>query len=119
MDSNKSAECEAKGMPVDVYSLIRQAILDKQQVVATYHGHRREMCPHVIGTKTGRMQALFYQSGGSSNSGLGPAGSGENWRCIPIDGLSDVSVKPGTWHTAPNHSRAQTGADVIDVEAPY
>ena len=105
-------------MRVDVYSLIRQAILDKQQVVATYQGHHRELCPHVIGTKTGRMQALFYQFGGSSNSGLGPAGSGENWRCIPIDGLSDVSVKRGTWHTAPNHSRGQTCADVIDVEAP-
>ncbi len=26
------------------YNLIRQAILNKQQVVATYDGHRREMC---------------------------------------------------------------------------
>ena len=106
-------------MPADVYSLVRQAILDKQQVVATYRGHRREMCPHVIGTKTGRMQALFYQFGGTSNSGLGPAGSGDNWRCIPIARLSDVSVRPGPWHTAPTHSQEQTCVDVIDVEAPY
>ncbi len=47
----------------DTYALIQQAILNKDQVIATYQGHRREMCPHVIGTKHGRRQALFYQLG--------------------------------------------------------
>lgn len=104
----------------DAYSLVRQAIIDKNQVVATYDGHRREMCPHVIGTaKAGHKQTLFYQFAGSSESGLGPDGSGENWRCIPIDGLSAVTVRPGDWHTAPNHSRPQKCVDKIDVEVNY
>jgi hypothetical protein len=96
----------------DVYSIVRQAILDKDQIVATYRSHGREMCPHVIGTKNGRRQALFFQFAGSSSAGL-PAGG--EWRCIPIDGLSDVASQPGEWHTL-SHSQPQTCVDLIDVE---
>ena len=55
-------------MEKSVYDLIRQAIIEKKQVVAIYNGHQREMCPHVIGTKNGRQKALFYQFGGTSSS---------------------------------------------------
>lgn len=104
---------------MDVYALIRQAILDKDIVVATYNGHFREMCPHVLGTKNGRRQCLFYQFAGTSSSGLGPDGSPDNWRCIPIGALRDVSVRKGDWHTAPNHSRPQTCVGQIDVQVTY
>ena len=98
------------------YATIRTAILNKQQVVATYQGHVREMCPHVIGTKGGREQALFYQFGGTSSSGSIIPKSPKNWRCIPIDGLSNITVRSGTWHSGGNHSQAQTCVDDIDVE---
>jgi hypothetical protein len=101
----------------DTYQMVRQAILNKQQVCATYNGHYREMCPHTLGTKGGRQQALFYQFGGTSSSGLAPAGSGENWRCIPVNAMQNVSVRDGVWQSAPNHSRPQTCVDDIDVEA--
>ena len=86
-------------------------------MIATYNGHRREMCPHVIGTKNGRRQALFYQFGGTSSSGgrIKP-GSTQNWRCIPVDGLTNVEVREGEWHTASNHSVPQTCVDIIDLE---
>ena len=100
----------------NVYAMIRQAIINKEQVFATYNGYRREMTPHVIGTKNGKEQALFYQFGGDSSSGLGAAGSPSNWRCIPISGLSDVETREGEWHTAPNHSRPQTCVGNIDKE---
>ncbi len=100
----------------DIYSLVRQAALNKEQVIAIYDGYQREMCPHVIGTKDGKSQALFYQFGGSSRSGLSPEGSENNWRCIPISGLSDVSVRKGEWFTAPNFLRRQHCIDSIDVE---
>lgn len=105
------------------YSLIRQAVLNKQQVVAWYNGHRREMCPHVLGTsKDGREQALFYQFGGTSQRGLGPDGSDENWRCLPLEGLSDVFVREGPWHTERSpyssqyDSRKQDCVASVDVE---
>jgi len=100
----------------DAYSIVRQAILDKEQIVATYRGHRREMCPHVIGTKEGRLQALFFQFAGSSSSGLPPGGA---WRCIPIEGLSDVVSQAGAWHSGGDHTQPQTCVDLVDVEVAY
>lgn len=99
----------------DVYELIRGATLARQQVVATYNGHRRELCPHVLGRKDGRRQALFFQFGGGSRSSLPPEGE---WRCIPIDGLEDVVVRDGPWHTGGTHLHPETCVDEIDAEAP-
>lgn len=98
------------------YLIIRNAIINKQQVIATYNAHVREMCPHVIGMKNGKEQALFYQFGGSSSSGPIIPNSPQNWRCLPIDGLSNIKVQDGAWHTSNNHSKAQKCVDDIDIE---
>ena len=98
------------------YELIKQAILGRKQVHADYKGYQRQLCPHVIGWKDGKAQALFYQFGGRSSSGLAPDGSGDNWRCLFLDELSNVTIHDGDWHTAPNHTRRQTCVDEIDVE---
>jgi hypothetical protein len=103
-----------------VYGLIRQAIVDKNIVIARYHGYMREMCPHIVGMKNGRAQALFYQFAGGSSIDLEPDGSPSNWRCVIVAELSEVSVRKsmGEWHTASNYSRPQTCVDSsgIDVE---
>jgi hypothetical protein len=96
------------------YELIRGAIERREQVRAEYQGRQRVMCPHVLGVKNGRVQALFYQCGGESRSGLEPVGSAANWRCLPVDELMAVTVVPGPWYTAV-HSRPQTCVDVVDV----
>jgi hypothetical protein len=103
-------------MANDVYTIVKQAIIDKQQIVATYNGYTREMCPHTIGTKRGRTKALFYQFGGGSSSGLSPAGSPDNWRCVFLDNLQDVSARPGDWYTSEQHTQRQTCIDEVDVE---
>jgi hypothetical protein len=92
--------------------LIRQAILDRSQVRATYQERFREMCPHALGTKNGRRQALFFQFGGESNRGLPPGG---DWRCLPLDGLTDVSPHRGPWYTDDRYDQVQTCVDEIDV----
>lgn len=99
---------------MSTYETVRQAILNKQQVIATYDGHRREMCPHVIGTKDGVERTLVYQFGGTSSSGNIP-----QWRCMDIDRLSNVSVRSGQWHTSGGHSKPQTCVDVVDVEVSH
>lgn len=104
---------------MDNYEMVKDAILNKRIIIASYDGYRREMCPHCIGWKNGRRQALFYQFGGGSSTGLGPPGSAANWRCIPIDGLRNVSVADGPWHTSPNHSRPNTCVDEVDVEVRH
>lgn len=100
-----------------VYEIISDAIQKRKIVTATYRNRSRVMCPHVLGTKRGRQQALFYQFAGESSSGLGPDGDPENWRCMFLDELSDVtsSDAKGEWHTAPNHSRPQTCVDHIEA----
>ncbi len=104
---------------MSTYGTIHDAIKNKQVVRATYRGRVRVMCPHVLGTKNGRKQVLCYQFGGSSSSGLRPDGSGENWRCMVLDGLSNVSVERGPWRTAPNHSRPQTCVDDVHIEVSF
>ena len=102
------------------YEIVKNAIEKKLVVTGYYKGHYREMCPHVIGyNKQGKEQALFYQFGGTSSSGLGPAGDPENWRCIPLAGLTDARSAGGSWHTAPNHTRPQTCVATIDMEVGY
>ena len=70
------------------------------------------MCPHALGTKNGRRQALFFQFAGESNRGLPPGG---DWRCLPLDGLSDVSLHKGSWYTDDRYDQVQTCVDEIDV----
>ncbi len=106
-------------MATETYNLVRQAIVNKQQVIATYNGHYREMCPHVIGLKNGKEHALFYQFSGTSRSGLEAQGSYLNWRCIPISRLTDVAVRSGEWHTTSPHTQRQTCVDDIDKEVSY
>lgn len=100
------------------YEIIRHAILKRKSVSCFYNGYRRKMSPHVIGLKNGRLQALFYQYGGESSSGLSLNPS-RNWRCIPIDEIQNLVINDDAFHTANNHSRPQTCVDLIDVEVDY
>lgn len=92
------------------FGLIQQAIQQGCSIEADYKGHRRQLSPYVLGyTKTGREHALLYQYAGGSSSGLGPIGSGENWRCLHLDELENVSLIPDYFERAPaSHGRPQT-----------
>jgi hypothetical protein len=94
------------------YALVRRAIEERRQVHAIYDGHRRRMCPHVIGTRHGQPRALFFQFAGGSSRGLPPGG---DWRCLRLDGLTDVSIEDGPWHTRA-HSEPQRCIDDVDLE---
>jgi hypothetical protein len=107
-------------MVSSTFSMIERAITNKQTICTVYQGHYREMCPHTLGwSKNGKEHALFYQYAGSSSSGLGADGSYQNWRCVDLDQLTQVSVKDGPWHTAANHSRKQTCVVRIVIELTF
>jgi hypothetical protein len=93
------------------YALVRRAIAEKLQVHATYSGHRRRMCPHVIGGRGGEPRALFFQFAGGSGRGLDPGG---DWRCLPLAGLAEVSLHGGSWHTRA-HSEPQSCIEDVDL----
>ena len=75
------------------------------------------LCPHVLGRKSGRLHAFVYQFGGSSHSGLPMTVEGVGlWRCLAVEKLSQVELRPDAWHTEPRSLR-QTCIDEIDFDA--
>src|ERR1700675_1468418 len=101
----------------EIYEVLRLAAFRRRAVSAIYDGRSRLLCPHVLGRKSGRLHALFYQFGGSSNSGLPvtPEGVGD-WRCLAVEKLSQVELSAEAWHTEPR-SRRQTCGDEVDFDA--
>lgn len=104
-------------MPSVTYQIVRDAIQTKKQVIGTYDGYVREMCPHCVGIgKNGGEQALFFQFAGGSKSGLP---SGGQWRCFELSKLENVSARDGQWFTGPVHTRPQTCVKQVDIEVAY
>src|ERR1700734_1994770 len=100
----------------EIYKLVWTAVANKRPMEASYQGRHRLFCPHRLGrNREGKLRVLCYQYGGESKSGLEPAGSLANWRCVALEKLSKVELIEGTWRTAPNHSRPQTCVAVADI----
>jgi hypothetical protein len=110
---------EAKIQTVeDMYRLIWTAIANKQPSSAIYKDLPRLFCPHRLGrNRRGQPRVLCYQYGGESESGLGPIGSSENWRCVVFEKLCRVELVNDSWRTAPNHSRPATCVVEADIDA--
>lgn len=102
----------------EIYKLVWTAVANKQPIEATYQGRPRLFCPHRLGrNRAGRLRVLCYQYGGESQSGLQPAGSPANWRCVVLEKLSRVKLVEDVWHTAPNHSRPASCVAEADIDA--
>ncbi|HYK59101.1 MAG TPA: hypothetical protein VEV85_06680 [Bryobacteraceae bacterium] len=110
---------EAKIQTVeDMYRLIWTAIANQQPISAIYKERKRLFCPHRLGrNRLGERRVLCYQYGGESESGLAPAGSPENWRCVVFEKLRRVELLNGSWMTAPNHSRPAKCVVEADIDA--
>jgi len=99
------------------HAQVRAAIVHRRPIAALYRGRRRLLCPHLLGwNKHRRLQVLCYQYGGDSESGLKPAGSSDNWRCLAVENLSQVELLDGPWQTAENHSRPQTCIEEVELD---
>lgn len=102
----------------DMYRLIWAAIAEKRPIGAIYKELPRLFCPHRLGrNRLGQPRVLCYQYGGESESGLGPIGSAENWRCVVFEKLRRVELVDGSWKTAPSHSRPATCVVDADIDA--
>ena len=100
----------------ETYELLRCAAARRQPVAAMYDGQPRLLCPYVLGRESGRLHVLFYQFGGSSNSGLPvvPEGVGD-WPCLAVEKLSQVELSAEAWHTQ-QRSWRQTCIDEVDFD---
>jgi hypothetical protein len=98
-------------MPNPTYTLFRKAILGEQQVVCTYDGRHRELCPHIIGTnKRGEEVVLAWQFAGESSGKL------PQWRCLKLANVSGARARNGRWHEGGSHKTTQKCVTEIDLD---
>jgi hypothetical protein len=98
-------------MPSATYTVFRDAILAEQQVICTYSGRRRELCPHIIGTnKDGEEAVLAWQFGGESSGKL------PQWRCLKPSNVSNARARDGRWYEGGSHSTTQRCVNTIDLD---
>ena len=98
-------------MPSATYALFRDAILGERQVVCSYDGRRRELCPHIIGTsKSGDEIVLAWQFVGGSSGPL------PQWRCLRIAEVRDARLRRGPWYEGGSHRATQNCVSDIDLD---
>jgi hypothetical protein len=85
----------------------------KKQIVCFYAGHRRELCPIILGHSQGLEKALTYQVGGGSRSGLPAAGE---WRCLFLSKVSQAQLRDGPWRVGASHTQPQGCVEVVDLD---
>jgi len=109
---------------VDVYAVLRQAILNKNPCTIGKPGQpERKICPYRLGrSSNGERNIIYYQYDGytSRAGGLKPDGSSENWRCNHVDDLSVATEIDEAWHE-PTIKPKTRGKCVVqqDVEVVY
>jgi hypothetical protein len=107
-------------MSSSTYRLFEQAMHSRKQVVCMYGGHRRELCPIILGHSRDQEKTLTFQFGGGSTSGLPHGGE---WRCLWLSKVSDVHLRDGPWLSGSSHSQPQGCVEVVDLDvnpaSPY
>jgi hypothetical protein len=103
-----------------VYNLFEQAMTSRKQILCTYHGRARELCPIILGHSQGREKALTYQFGGQSEKGLPPGGQ---WRCLWLSKVRNIRFRDGPWHAGDRHDQPQGCVEIVDLDvnpaSPY
>ena len=97
---------------------ITEAIKNKKQLRGHCDGFYREMCPHALSWKGSEYHVLSYQSAGHSSRPLPVEGQ---WKCMDVDGISNLGMVDGPWHTGTSHTGPSTCFDLgrVEVEVDY
>jgi hypothetical protein len=107
-------------MPSPNYDLFAQAMAGRKQILCTYAGYRRELCPIILGHNKGQEVALTFQFAGQSKSGLPPGGE---WKCLRLSGVSNVQLRDGRWRAGSSHTQRQRCVEIVDLDinpaSPY
>jgi hypothetical protein len=107
-------------MPSPTYDLFARAIVERKQILCTYSGYHRELCPIILGHSQGQEKALTYQFAGASESRLQPGG---DWKCLFLAKVSDVQLRDGPWRAGDSHTQRQRCVEEVDIDvnpaSPY
>jgi len=98
-------------MPSATYALFRAAILAERQVICSYDGRTRELCPHIIGrNRNGEEVVLAWQFAGQSSGKL------PQWRCLRLANVGEARTREGRWYEGGSHRTEQTCVSDIDLD---
>jgi hypothetical protein len=98
-----------------VYDTLKEAIERKQCVRVLAGGRARDICPHALGTKDGKMRLLAFQYGGASASGLAAGGQ---WRAFFLNEISVATPIDGRWQRGPGAlTKTEASLDEVEVQA--
>lgn len=100
-------------MPSATYRLFREAIRTERQVFCTYDGHRRELCPVILGLRQGEERVLAYQIGGTSSQGLPSEG---DWKCLKLSRIEGAALHDGLWREGPGHAAEQRCVEEVELD---
>jgi hypothetical protein len=97
----------------DTYTLIRQAVRRRQQLIFHYGEYERQCCPVILGYKADGSEAAFmYQfAGGSSDPSKLP-----QWRCLTVAKIRDLQARAGQWREGTSHKQEQRCVQFVDVD---
>jgi hypothetical protein len=110
-------------VPSSVYELFVRAMAERKQIVCTYGGLHREVCPIILGwAKDGVEAALTYQFAGTTSDPKGLPRGGD-WKCMHLRNVRDAGLRDGPWHAGNSHSTANTCVKIVDLDvnpdSPY
>jgi hypothetical protein len=107
-------------MPSAVHALFLSAMREERPVACTYQGHRREICPVLLGRTGLEEKALVFQFGGSTSKGRITR---PDWKCFFLDEVRDAVLIEGKWYSGSEHSEAQTCMKMVEYDvnplSPY
>ena len=108
-------------MASETYSLFLRAMRERRQIVCTYQGLSRELCPILLGRTGLEEKALVFQFGGQTSSG--PVTPPGDWKCLRLKEVEDAVLRPGPWHAGGQHSAAQSCMKMVEYDvnpqSPY
>jgi hypothetical protein len=116
-----ATDIEIVRMPSANYKLFVRAMRERKQIDCTYDGHRRELCPHILGhNKDGEEAALAVQFGG--NTSKGPLQKPQ-WKCLRLALVSNAELRDGRWYEGKRHNQQQHCVASVDLavnpKSPY
>jgi hypothetical protein len=102
-------------VPSPTYTLFRNAILAEQQVICSYGGRHRELCPLVLGTnRKGEEAVLAWQFAGEVSGGKLPAGGA--WKCFRLANVRNARSRAGPWYEGQSHRSEQKCVTNVDLD---
>ena len=100
-------------MPSATHALLLKAMREERPVACTYQGHRREICPVMLGRDGLTEKALVYQFGGATSRG--PV-TKPDWKCFKLNEVEDGHLIDGRWHSGSQHSEAQHCMKMVEYD---